>query len=177
MPAGASRFPSVVHLWLAIVVATGAWVRWEPAPYDLLMLATLGLGALLQASPAFFVAFKLAGAAYLAWLGAKDLLARPAALSLARLEARTTARLLADGALSNLLNPYVVLFFFAFMPQFVSPDAKAPPLTIAALGLERPVSRKLMCRDETSAASARSSWLRPRCPRQCLRSAGNRPAR
>ena len=47
MPAGASRFPSVVHLWLAIVVATGAWVRWEPAPYDLLMLATLGLGPLL----------------------------------------------------------------------------------------------------------------------------------
>lgn len=47
MPPGASRFPSVVHLGLAIVVATGAWVRWEPAPYDLLMLATLGLGPLL----------------------------------------------------------------------------------------------------------------------------------
>ncbi len=99
------------------------------------VLATLGLGALLRASPAFFTAFKLAGAAYLAWLGAKDLVAKPATLSLARLEARSTARLLADGALSNLLNPYVVLFFFAFMPQFVSPQATAPALTIAVLGL------------------------------------------
>lgn len=47
MPAGQSRFPSALHLLLAITVATGAWVRWEPAPYDLLMLATLGLGPLL----------------------------------------------------------------------------------------------------------------------------------
>lgn len=47
MPAGMSRFPSAVHLLLAITVATGAWVRWEPAPYDLLMIATLGLGPLL----------------------------------------------------------------------------------------------------------------------------------
>lgn len=47
MPAGMSRLPSAVHLLLAITVATGAWVRWEPAPYDLLMIATLGLGPLL----------------------------------------------------------------------------------------------------------------------------------
>lgn len=47
MSAGQCRFPSALHLLLAITVATGAWVRWEPAPYDLLMLATLGLGPLL----------------------------------------------------------------------------------------------------------------------------------
>jgi hypothetical protein len=47
MQAGSPRFPTAVHLLLAITVATGAWVRWEPAPYDLLMLATLGLGPLL----------------------------------------------------------------------------------------------------------------------------------
>jgi hypothetical protein len=48
MSAGpAPRSTTAVHLLLAVVVATGAWVRWEPAPYDLLMLATLGLGPLL----------------------------------------------------------------------------------------------------------------------------------
>lgn len=47
MPAGSPRFPTAVHLLLAITVATGALVRWEPAPYDLLMLGTLGLGPLL----------------------------------------------------------------------------------------------------------------------------------
>ena len=47
MQAGSPRFPTTVHLLVAITVATGAWVRWEPAPYDVLMLATLGLGPLL----------------------------------------------------------------------------------------------------------------------------------
>jgi O-antigen ligase len=45
-PSRSPRLPTAVHLLLAIVVATGAFVRWEPAPYDLLMLATLGLGPL-----------------------------------------------------------------------------------------------------------------------------------
>jgi hypothetical protein len=48
MPAGHAQHPTtLVHLLLGVTVATGAWVRWEPAPYDLLMLATLGLGPLL----------------------------------------------------------------------------------------------------------------------------------
>jgi len=47
MQADSPRFPTAVHLLVAITVATGAFVRWEPAPYDLLMLATLGLGPLL----------------------------------------------------------------------------------------------------------------------------------
>lgn len=48
-PAPRSTHASItaVHLLLALTVVTGAWVRWEPAPYDLLMLATLGLGPLL----------------------------------------------------------------------------------------------------------------------------------
>ncbi len=98
------------------------------------ILAALGVGALLRASEGFLVAFKLAGAGYLAWLGLKDLLSRRASMQLASLEPRPAVRLLFDGALSNLLNPYVVLFFFAFMPQFVSPAAAHPTLTIFALG-------------------------------------------
>ena len=47
MSAREPRFPTAVHLLLAIAVATGACVRWEPAPYDVLVLATLGLGPLL----------------------------------------------------------------------------------------------------------------------------------
>jgi O-antigen ligase len=43
----APRPTTAVHLLLAVTVATGAWVRWEPAPYDLLMLATLAFGPLL----------------------------------------------------------------------------------------------------------------------------------
>jgi hypothetical protein len=47
MTHGAARSLTTVHVMLAATVATGALVRWEPAPYDLAMLVTLGLGPLL----------------------------------------------------------------------------------------------------------------------------------
>jgi len=45
------------------------------------------------------------------------------------------ARLFADGALSNISNPKIAVFYFAFLPQFVLPTAARPTLTIFVLGL------------------------------------------
>jgi len=96
--------------------------------------AVVGLSAILASSQAAFTALKWIGAAYLLWVafsllrekGGSDVPERPAA---------SGWRLFRAAALVNLLNPKVALFFLAFLPQFVSPDAAAPALQILCLGL------------------------------------------
>jgi threonine/homoserine/homoserine lactone efflux protein len=93
-----------------------------------ILLAVLGLSALLAASPGLFLAVRLAGAAYLLWLGIGALRGAlhstdPAAPRPP--ETRPGKAAFWQGALTNLLNPKVALFFLAFLPQFVAPD-RAP---------------------------------------------------
>ena len=99
------------------------------------ILATLGLGAILRTSEWLFVALKLVGAAYLIYLGIGLLRTRQSRLPLGAQAARTVSRLFVDGAVSNLSNPKIAIFYFAFLPQFVSPSARQPTLTVFVLGL------------------------------------------
>ncbi len=99
------------------------------------VLATLGLGAILRTSAWAFAALKLVGAAYLVWLGFKLLRTSDAALPTGGGAQRPLAQLFADGALSNIANPKIAIFYFAFLPQFVLPQAQHPTLTIFVLGL------------------------------------------
>ncbi|MCU0648416.1 MAG: LysE family translocator, partial [Gemmatimonadaceae bacterium] len=91
------------------------------------VLAAVGLSAVIAASPAAFLVLKLVGAGYLAWL-AFDAIRNGSSLNV-KDEARQTisfARAFWMGAMINLSNPKVVLFFVTFLPQFVSsadPDA------------------------------------------------------
>jgi threonine/homoserine/homoserine lactone efflux protein len=83
--------------------------------------ASLGLAALLSASAGAFTVLKLAGAAYLVFLGIKTFLARRAA---APVKSRNTGtRLFVDGFFVALLNPKTALFFAALLPQFIDPAA------------------------------------------------------
>lgn len=99
------------------------------------VLATLGLGAILRTSEWLFVALKFAGAAYLLYLGVGLLLTRTSSLAVSGSSARSAGKLFVDGALSNLSNPKVAIFYFAFLPQFVAPEASHPTATIFVLGL------------------------------------------
>lgn len=99
------------------------------------VLATLGLGAILRTSTWAFVALKLVGAAYLVYLGIKLLRTRQAELQVGSGAGRSRGRLFVDGALSNIANPKIAVFYFAFLPQFVQPQAQHPTLTIFVLGL------------------------------------------
>ena len=87
------------------------------------LFATLGLGAILRTSEWLFVALKLVGAAYLLYLGFGLLRTRQESLALGSLPPRPLGKLFFDGAFSNLSNPKVAVFYFAFLPQFVSPEA------------------------------------------------------
>ena len=99
-------------------------------------LAALGVGAILQASEGLFVALKLAGAAYLVYLGVRMLFTRALPLELAGgTPPLSPASLIRQGMLSNLTNPKIVLFFFAFLPQFVDPASAHPTRDLAFLGV------------------------------------------
>lgn len=99
------------------------------------VLATLGLGAILRTSEWLFIALKLIGAAYLIYLGIGLLRTRGAELVVQGGQTRSLGRLFLDGALSNVSNPKIAVFYFAFLPQFVLPGAQHPTLSVFALGL------------------------------------------
>lgn len=126
------------------------------------VLATLGLGAILRTSEWLFVALKLVGAVYLLYLGIGLLRTRRHDLALPATGRRRPLRLFLDGAFSNLTNPKIAIFYFAFLPQFVSPAAAHPALTIFALGLAFAALTFLMKAPIGWFAGALSGWLRAR---------------
>lgn len=90
----------------------------------LMALSMLGIGTLLKASAAALSVLKWLGGAYLIWLGVQLWRAPALHLSLAEKAAsRTGLTLLRQGLLSALSNPKVILFFGAFLPQFLDPIA------------------------------------------------------
>jgi threonine/homoserine/homoserine lactone efflux protein len=99
------------------------------------LLATLGLGALLRTSEWLFTALKFVGAAYLLYIGGQLLLTRAAHLQAAAALPQSNMRLFLTGAASNISNPKIAVFYFAFLPQFIAPGAAHPTLTIFVLGV------------------------------------------
>ena len=97
----------------------------------------IGLSALLSASATAFALIKWAGAAYLCFIGIRMLLARGAPIDgpPAINEAITLPKVFWQGALTNILNPKVALFFLAFLPQFVLAEAPQKALAFLTLGL------------------------------------------
>ena len=126
------------------------------------VLATLGLGAILRTSEWLFIALKLVGAAYLIYLGIQLLHTRHAELALGPATARPMGRLFVDGALSNLSNPKIAIFYFAFLPQFVMPGATHPTLAIFVLGLLFALITFAVKVPIGVLAGLLSSWLRAR---------------
>lgn len=99
------------------------------------MLVTLGVGALLQASGQLFAVLRLGGALYLLYLGVSLWRASgELALSSGKQAGMTTARAFTQGALSNMSNPKILLFYLAFLPQFVPARIAHPVLALFVLG-------------------------------------------
>jgi threonine/homoserine/homoserine lactone efflux protein len=117
-------------------VATAAGVAVGQAVWTL--AAGLGIAGLVRASEPVFLAMRVAGAAYLVYLGGQSLRAArrgqdpadPAAAASLRL---TPARALRQGVASNLANPKMAGFFLSLLPQFASPERGAPGLLLLGL--------------------------------------------
>lgn len=93
--------------------------------------ASVGLAALFAVSAVAFTVVKLAGAAYLVWLGIRTLTGSRRGADTAVLPHAGTGRVVRDGFVVALLNPKTAMFFAAFLPQFMTPGAQ--PLAQAAL--------------------------------------------
>jgi threonine/homoserine/homoserine lactone efflux protein len=113
------------------------------------LASAIGLSALLTASATAFAAVKWAGAAYLVYLGITQLLARRQQTANTRIAAGPTVVTLRQvfwqGALTNILNPKVAMFFLAFLPQFVAADSPHKPLAFLLLGTIFIVNGTLWC--------------------------------
>jgi threonine/homoserine/homoserine lactone efflux protein len=89
-----------------------------------LVVSLLGLGALLAASAFWFTVVKCVGGVYLLWLGVKLLRAGVSSAEIAAPAApKSRWRLFANTYLVTALNPKGIVFFVAFLPQFISPAA------------------------------------------------------
>jgi threonine/homoserine/homoserine lactone efflux protein len=108
----------------ALGVNIGVWVH--------VILAALGVSAVLLAYPAAYHAIRYAGAGYLVYLAVQtwrdsgDIATRRAALSVGAAVCR--------GFVTNVLNPKTALFIFAFIPQFTDPDIGPVWMQILILG-------------------------------------------
>src|SRR4030095_10565980 len=98
--------------------------------------AALGLSAILATSALAFGTIKLLGGAYLIFLGVKMIIDRsePSDRPL-HFRRCTNASAFRQGALTNMLNPKVALFFLAFLPQFIDPASPTKVLAFLSLGL------------------------------------------
>jgi threonine/homoserine/homoserine lactone efflux protein len=100
------------------------------------LLAALGVSALIAASPTAFTVLKVAGGLYLVRLGWLALKSRGGAAPEGTPVTQDTAvQLFWRGVLANAINPKVVMFFLAFLPQFVDAGRADAPWQIVQLGL------------------------------------------
>ncbi len=99
-------------------------------------LAAAGVGALLAASPLAFTLLKVAGGAYLVWLGVQALRSRGGVrVGDAGATGPSLTGLFVRGVVANAINPKVVLFFLSFLPQFVDTGRGGVAAQVAALGV------------------------------------------
>jgi threonine/homoserine/homoserine lactone efflux protein len=89
--------------------------------------AAFGLAIVLETVPVLYTVVKLAGAAYLVWLGIRLLTSpRPPAASLAAAEVKPQRRAIRDSVIVEVLNPKTALFYLSFLPQFTDASASLP---------------------------------------------------
>jgi threonine/homoserine/homoserine lactone efflux protein len=96
--------------------------------------AAIGISGILLSSASLFTVFKFIGAGYLILMGLRRIFGTDAGMLGEPPPPRPSRRLFRDGALVNMLNPKVALFFYAFLPQFLDPDKGAVALQALLLG-------------------------------------------
>ncbi|MFG2002188.1 LysE family translocator [Spirillospora sp. NPDC048911] len=123
--------------------------------------AAAGLSAVIAASSTAFGIVRYAGAAYLVYMAIRTFRSR-GDHGAPDLKPQSLGRVYLDGALVNVLNPKVILFFLAFLPQFVDQKAGAVPMQILVMGLITGLIGLVSDILYALAADSIAGWLRAR---------------
>jgi threonine/homoserine/homoserine lactone efflux protein len=132
-----------------------------------LVAVAFGIGALVQRSVEIYTVVKIAGAAYLVFLGVQAFRHRHAltdAIAAPTPERRSRRHFL-DGVVVGATNPKTIVFFTVVMPQFTDPSAGHVPLQLLALGAFFPVIALMSDSVWAFAAGTARLWL-ARSPRR-----------
>jgi threonine/homoserine/homoserine lactone efflux protein len=139
---------------LATVVGNAAGV------YLQALLVAVGLGAVISRSAAVFTTIKLAGAAYLVYLGVQAFRHRRGLSSVLDVtDVRPTRHLLREGFVVGIANPKATVFFAAILPQFVEPGGAPAGVQMAVLGLVSVLVALLSDSCWGLAAGSARTWL------------------
>lgn len=107
--------------------------------------AVIGLSAVIASSATAFTVIKYAGAAYLIYLGLRSFLSKQSTFLLqGQAHPIKLKKVFLQGAITNILNPKVALFFLAFLPQFIDTEIENPQLNILLLGIWFTISGTLV---------------------------------
>jgi leucine efflux protein len=123
----------------------------------LLWLAVGGVAAMLAANPGVFKLLQYGGAGYLAWIGLKLLFARDGSASPVHIEPRHYAK---QAFFITLLNPKAIVFYMAFFPLFIDPNAHRGLVTFAAMALTIAVITAVYCLSLCAFAKAVSTRVK-----------------
>ncbi|MDJ0956857.1 MAG: LysE family translocator [Arenicellales bacterium] len=126
------------------------------------ILAALGLGALLMASELLFSILKYLGATYLVYLGVRLIFSRTNEFEITESNHMSFRKLFMEGSLSNISNPKVTIFYFAFLPQFISTDIHNPTFYLLALGVSFSILTFVVKAPIGFFAGMASVWVRSR---------------
>jgi threonine/homoserine/homoserine lactone efflux protein len=131
--------PAVLYI-VARSLDQGRWAGFvsvlsiEVGNFVHVLVATLGLSAILVSSALAFSIVKYLGAAYLIYLGLRRLLTREADHQQTNFQRQSLQRIFRQGVLVAILNPKTALFFFAFLPQFVDSSRGSVTQQLLTLG-------------------------------------------
>jgi threonine/homoserine/homoserine lactone efflux protein len=100
-----------------------------------IIAAVAGLSFILRESAIAFSIVKYLGAAYLIYLGIRSLISKDNVFAISKADAASNKKIFLQGAITNILNPKVALFFLAFLPQFISVDSANASIMILLLGI------------------------------------------
>lgn len=116
-------------IFAALGIGVGCFVH--------IFASVVGLSFIIRQSEFLFNLIRYAGAAYLIYIGIRSFLEKPSTMLVnqAQVNKDSSLKTLRQGAITNVLNPKVSLFFLAFLPQFVDNQAENVTTQILVLGL------------------------------------------
>ena len=160
-------------LTLGRAAGVGTALGGQIGVYSQVVGVAFGVGTLIERSVALFTVIKLAGAAYLIFLGVQAIRHRRAlSASLGRaVEAKSLGRIIGDGIVVGLSNPKSIVFFVAVLPQFVDRPAGDVPVQMLVLGAVFLAIAVVCDSSYALAAGTARDWL-ARSPRRIARIGG-----